>query len=433
MLCAGYIVPHSPLLLPMIHEEVHDQLQDTINAYHKTAKEIGEFHPDTIVIISTKAPGYKDYIHIAPGEQAVGNFAKYDHREYAIAVEYDSVLVNQICSLARRNHLPAGKRGDDAETLDSGTMVPLFFINQYMSGHRVVRISISDVDKDQLDQLGQCITAAAEDIDRRIVIIVSGELSKRLSSESPYGFAEEAGVFDQFLLTSIKDNDFESWDHINSDIIQLSGQTILPALCIFKGAIKETLFRSTVFSYEAPFGIGWMVAAFHNKDQNPYCALARHAMLYYWEHGKIMKKLQKLDDSLNRRGGVIVSLYLQNKLYEYAGATHPIYPSIAEEIIRHAVSAGFLSNQKTPLTKEQLLRCEIKIHILSEYEPIFFIEDLNVKYDGLIVMNNQKQGIVFPNTPGIQTPAQQLAMALRKGNIDADEYYVMERFQLEQY
>lgn len=433
MLCAGYIVPHSPLLLPMIHEEVHDQLRNTIHAYQKTAQEIGDLSPETIVIISTKAPGYKDYIHIAPGEQAAGNFAKYGHSEYAIAVEYDTVLVNQICSLAKRNHIPAGKRGDDNATLDSGTMVPLFFINQYMSGYRVVRISISDVDKEQLDRLGQCITAAAEDIDRRIAIIVSGELSRRLSDDSPYGYSKAAAVFDQFILSSIKDNDPEAWNNVNSDIGKESAQTILPALQIFKGAISETLYRSTVISYEACFGIGWIVAAFHNKDQNPYCALARSSMLYYLENGKNMTKLPIADAKLKRRGGVIVSLYRFNELYSYAGTIHPLYPTIAQEIVYNAGIAAFHQSQKEPLSKQQLMRCEIRIHILTEYEPIFFIEDLNVKYDGLIVTGNQKQGVVFPNTAKIRTPAQMLEHALQKGGIDTEDYYTMERFTLEQY
>lgn len=433
MLCSAYIVPYSPLLLPNIHDEVQDQLQATASAYHQVAKEIGEYHPDTIVIISTKAFGYKDYIHIAPGEQAVGSFAKYDHSEYAIAVEYDTVLVNQICSLAKRNHIPAGKRGEHPPDLDVGTMTPLFFINQYMSGYRVVRISTSEMDDEQLDRLGQCITAAAEDIDRKIVIIVSGELSKRLSQDSPYGYHKDAAVFDQYIVSSLKDNDLESWNHINFDLKKASAQTILGALHILKGAISDTLFHSSSLSYEAPFGIGWLIASFHNKDRNPYCALARSAMLHYLKHGKSMARIDISDPKLKQRGGIIISLYIHNKLYAYAGTIHPSYPTIAQEIVHNAILAGFHTSQKAPLSKEQLMRCEIKIHLLSEYEPIFFIEDLNVKYDGLIVMNNQRQGIVFPNTTGIQTPAEQLATALKKGGIDADEYYTMERFKLEQY
>lgn len=431
MLCAAYIVPYSPLLLPMIHDEVQDQLQKTLSGYHQAAKEISEYHPDTIVIISTKAFGYKDYIHIAPGDAASGSFAKYEHSEYALAVEYDTVLVNQICSLAKHNHIPAGKRGEHSPELDTGTMVPLFFINQYMSSYRVVRISTSEVDFEQLDRLGQCISAAAEDIDRKIVIIVSGELSKRLSEESPYGYHKDAAVFDQFILCSLKDNDPKAWDNINPDLVKASGQTILGALQMLKGAVSDTLFRTTPISYEAPFGIGWLVASFHNKDLNIYRDLARSAMLHYWKYGKGMTKIDASDQGLKRRGGVIVSLYLYGDLYAYAGTIHPTYPTIAQEIVHNAQIAGFHNSQKPPLTKEQLMRCEIKIHILSEYEPIFFIEDLNVKYDGLIVTSNQKQGLVFPSTAGIQTPAQQLALALKKGNIDADEYFTMERFQLE--
>lgn len=432
MLCAAYVVPYSPLLLPLIHDEVQDKLQATLSAYQQVAKEISEYHPDTIVIISTKAFGYKDYIHIDAKEQASGNFSKYGHSEYAIAVEYDTVLVNQICSLAKHNHIPAGKRGEQSDSLDVGTMVPLFFINQYMSDYRIARISTSAVDKEQLDQLGQCISTAAQDIDRKIVIIVSGELSKRLSNDSPYGYHKDSAVFDQYILNSLKDNDLEAWDHINPELSEASAQTILGALQMLKGAISDTLFHSTTLSYEAPFGIGWLIASFHNKDRNPYCALVRSTLLYHLQHGKGMTKIEAGDPKLKRRGGVIVSIYLHGELYAYAGNIHPLYPTIAQEIV-HIANLAVFHNQKQPLTKEQLLRCEIKIHILSEYEPIFFIEDLNVKYDGLIVTSNQKQGIVFPKTAGIQTAAQQLALALKKSGIDADEYYTMERFKLERY
>lgn len=433
MLCAGYIVPHPPILLPQIGKEALQQLSQTAAAYDKIAREISEYQPETIVIISAKAIGYSDYIHISPNAHAAGNFGKYNHPEYAISVDYDEELRERICALAKRNRIPAGTRGDDAPVLDTGTMVPLFFINQYFGNYKVVRISMSQLSCEQHDRLGQCITAAAEDIERNIVVIASGELSQRLHHDSPYGYAKEAAVFDQVILQAIQDNDLDTLAHINPDLIEKSAQRGLPALQILKGAIGDSLFRSSLYSYEAPFGIGYAVAAFHNKDQNPYTSLARSAMLTYLADGKLLSPSKEAAALLQQRGGVIISLYLNHKLYSCAGTIHPLYPDVAAEIIHNSVAAAFHDPHAPALNKMQIMRCEIVVYVLQDFEPIFFIEDMDVKHDGLIVNSAQKQGIIFPDQAKIHTPTQQLEAALKKADIDKDEYYTMERFTLKRY
>ena len=56
--------------------------------------------------------------------------------------------------------IPAGTLGDDAQLLDHGTMVPLYFIEKEYHDFEIVRIGVSDLDIDIQVTFGKCIAKA---------------------------------------------------------------------------------------------------------------------------------------------------------------------------------------------------------------------------------------------------------------------------------
>ena len=68
--------------------------------------------------------------------------------------------------------------------------------------------------------------------------------------------------------------------------------------------------------------------------------------------------------------------------------------------------------------------------VLSEAEPIKTIDELDVKQYGVIVTCGYKRGLLLPNLEGVDSPEQQVSIALQKAGIKKDEAYTMERFEV---
>ena len=207
-LLGGFIVPHPPLIIPEIGRGEEQQIQATITAYQTIGRTIAALQPDTIVIITPHSVLYRDYLHISPGTQAVGDFSRFGQPKVRFTVRYDSDFVARLVRLSEEAGIPAGTLGEGDPALDHGTMVPLHFINQYYHNYQVVRISISGLSLQTHYQFGKLIAQAAAESGKQVVIVASGDLSHRLKEDGPYGFAEEGPVFDREVTQAMETGDF---------------------------------------------------------------------------------------------------------------------------------------------------------------------------------------------------------------------------------
>ena len=69
------IVPHPPIILPVIGQGQEYEIRATSAAYREIARRVRRLAPDTIVILSSHATSYADYFHISPGAKARGPFS----------------------------------------------------------------------------------------------------------------------------------------------------------------------------------------------------------------------------------------------------------------------------------------------------------------------------------------------------------------------
>ena len=122
------MVPHPPLIIPQIGRGEEQKIRATIDSYHKAAKKIAEWKPDTVVILSPHSVMYADYFHISPGEGAEGDFGQFRTPQVKFRVSYDTEFVSVLSREAEARGIPAGTLGERDRRLDHGTMVPLYFL-----------------------------------------------------------------------------------------------------------------------------------------------------------------------------------------------------------------------------------------------------------------------------------------------------------------
>ena len=431
MLSKAYIVPHPPIILSEIGRGQERVIQNTVNAYRMIAHDIASAKPQTIVVFSPHVPSYRDYIQISDGAQAFGSFEAFGVKDVDMKVLYDEDFVDMLCHAAASQGLPAGTLGEQSQTLDHGTMVPLHFILQEYTDFRLVRISVSGLDRDTQVAFGNCLRRVIDESQRNVAVIASGDLSHKLKADGPYGFHPMGPVFDEQIVDIIKSNDYARLLTMDEQIIEESANCGYPAFVMLYGVLQAYPIDSQFLSYEGPFGVGYATAIISVLKKDPYVALARESLeVYICSHTVLPLRKSLPKDLLTCRGGVFVSLKKFGELRGCIGTIAPVQENLAQEIISNAISAGTRDPRFLPVEEKELPYLEYSVDVLKEAEQIDSLEQLDVRRYGVIVSDEHRRGLLLPDLEGVDTPLQQISIALNKAGMDPYEPFLLERFEV---
>lgn len=450
------MVPHPPLIIPDVGGGEEKKIQNTIDAYQSAAAEIGRIRPETIVLLSPHQTMYADYFHISPGEGARGDFGQFRARHTSMEVSYDTEFVRVLCNVAEEIGLDAGTMGERERKLDHGTMVPLYFINQYWTGYRLVRIGLSGMSLTAHYRLGKCIQAAAEALERNTVVIASGDLSHKLKEDGPYGYQAEGPAYDARIMDVMGRGAFGELLEFSEDFCEKAAECGHRSFTIMAGAFDRTGVEAKRLSYEGPFGVGYGICAYwpcgedetrnfleqyeekerrallaRREQEDAYVRLARYTIESFVETGKLPQMPQGLPAELyQNRAGAFVSLKEDGRLRGCIGTIQAVRDSLAEEIMRNAVSACSEDPRFSPVEDWEVERLSISVDVLGETEKISSPEELDVKRYGVIVTKGARRGLLLPNLEGIDTVEEQIAIAKQKAGIRDYESVELERFEV---
>ncbi len=455
-LIGAFVVPHPPLIVSQIGKGKQKEIQKTIDAYQQVGRRTQELKPDTIIITSPHSIMYADYLHISPGERASGDFGDFGAPDVAFKVKYDSDFVERLCRLAEEELIPAGTLGERYKKLDHSTMVPLYFVNQYYLDYCLVRIGISGLSPLVHYRFGKCIVQAADESNKRVLFIASGDLSHKLTEDGPYGIAEEGPVFDRQLTEALVQGDFLRLMTFNEEFCEAAAECGLRSFLIMAGALDGKKIKPQLLSYEGPLGVGYAVASFDiigNDDnrhfdqiyeqaemmrlqetqtqEDNYVQLARQSLEHYVKTGRQLQRPDDLpDELLQHKAGVFVSIKISGRLRGCIGTIAPVTDNTADEIIRDAVSACSEDPRFEPVRPDELPWLEYSVDVLGEAEPIESIDQLDVIRYGVIVSSRGRRGLLLPDLAGVNTPQKQVSIALQKAGISSHDKYSLERFEV---
>jgi AmmeMemoRadiSam system protein A len=335
-------------------------------------------------------------------------------------------------------------------------MVPLYFINQYLKEYKIVRIGLSGLSVTEHYKLGRCIKETADKLNERAVFVASGDLSHKLKEDGPYGFSKEGVEFDKQITEAMKEGDFLKFLTFSPDFCEAAAECGLRSFIIMAGALSGLSVKPEFLSYEGTFGVGYGVCSYkitgeddsrhfdiifkeeqskmvreRIKNEDAYVRLARLSLETYVKSGKYAKLPDNLpEEMIKNRAGVFVSLKKYGQLRGCIGTISPVTGSVADEIVRNAVSAGLEDPRFPPVSEEELDDLVYSVDVLSEAEPIDSMDDLDVKRYGVIVSSGHKRGLLLPNLEGIDTVQKQVAIARRKAGILDNEEIKLERFEV---
>src|SRR5438132_2408541 len=252
------IAPHPPIMVPEVGREAITDVSTSIEAMSDLTQRVIVSGAETVVLISPHAPLESDRFVAYDGPQLYGDFAMFRAPTATVHADLDDELLNEMTRVAAEQTLAMVRiKGFD---LDHGTAVPLYFLQRNGWHGRVVALGYSFLSNDDHLRFGKCIRQAIEQVGCSVAFIASGDLSHRLKRDAPAGYNPDAHLFDEEVIDAIRSNSTGRIVNIDQELRHLAGECGYRSMLVAIGAAHGLGSACEVISYEAPFGVGYLVA-----------------------------------------------------------------------------------------------------------------------------------------------------------------------------
>jgi aromatic ring-opening dioxygenase LigB subunit len=265
MILFSAIVPHPPVIIPEIGQEKANQVKKTIHAMEKLSEQLNEVDPETIVFFTPHALTYADRFNIVVTEKLQSVIDAQGEQIINWKGKNNLALAEKIAQQCEEEEMDFNLQESESEvyTLDQGIAVPLYYFAAHLSTVKVVSISYSYSSLQEQFDFGQIFGEICEKTPERIAIIASGDLSHR-HFEKP----QIAQQFDDQVINRIKNNQLSELNNINEQLVEQSGECGYRSNLMLSGALSEKILAPEIYSYETPFGIGYLVANLNVINEN---------------------------------------------------------------------------------------------------------------------------------------------------------------------
>ena len=175
-----------------------------------------------------------------------------------------------------------------------------------------------------------------------------------------------------------------------------------------------------------------MEYASETRSTDPLVELATRAIHTFVSSGHISGAPNPVPPTMNGRAGIFVSIKKGGQLRGCIGTFFPSEATIAHEIISNAVKSATTDPRFPPIDEAELDHLTISVDVLSEPEPCTE-DDLDPSSYGVIVESGWRRGLLLPDLEGVETVADQVAIAKNKAGIHKGEPVSLSRFTVERH
>ena len=463
------IAPHPPIMVPEVGRESSVEVQNSINAMAELTARVISSKAETVVIVSPHGPLEANAFIAYDGPKLFGDFANFRAPTTSVHAELDEELLDQITRAAANEHLIVMRIRDF--DLDHGTSVPLYFLQRNGWTGRVIALGYSFLPGEDHVRFGNCVRAAIEKLGRRVAFIASGDLSHRLKPDAPAGYNPNAHLFDEEVVEAIRSCATDRILDIDQEMRRAAGECGYRSMLVAIGATRDLDSNCEVISYEAPFGVGYLVAQLLTSEppavaggqtlllpaegslepitnipansappataggSDSIPSLARRTIETFINSSTVIDPPDDLPDLFNARAGCFVSIKTRDgDLRGCIGTIEPVKDTLSEEIIANAISAATCDPRFTPVRATELPNLKYSVDVLSTAEPCS-LDDLDPKIYGVIVEDESgsRRGLLLPDLEGIDTAEQQVEIASGKAGLAPNANVKLFRFRAERY
>jgi len=458
------VCPHPPIAVPEVGHEEANKVVDTQQALLELGSRVKHSGAETVVIISPHAPVFRDVIAVNLVPVLRGNLGGFGAGEIKFSLTNDQLLAGSINSQAAGLGLDIVELNEDTERqyninlrLDHGVTVPLYFLQKAGVNLPLVHVSMAVAPLEKLYLFGLAVRKASESLGRKVALLASGDLSHGLNRHAPGGYLPRGKEFDEQLVRLLAVPDIEGVLKMDQSLVQQAGECGYRSIVMMLGALDGYDVKAEILSYEGPFGVGYLVASFEPGRENKVHSLYAKIQAEHQEKiaqrradesflvkvaretlekhvkGEPLAEISGVPEEYRQRAGVFVSIKKRGNLRGCIGTIEPTKPSIVEEVVANAISAGIYDPRFQPVRQEELNDLEYSVDVLRPPEPVSGVNELDPEKYGVIVRAGRRSGLLLPNLEGVDTVEEQVSIARQKAGIGPDEPVQLERFEVIRY
>lgn len=260
------IAPHPPIMVPEVGGAHAEEVRASVEGMRELTGRIKACGAETVVLVSPHAPLERSSFVAYGGARLRGDFANFRAPQAIVEAAVDEELLEAIREVAAEERYRVVCL--EQRELDHGTSVPLYFLLRNDWGGRVVALGYSFLSDEDHLRFGECIRRAVERVRRPVAFVASGDLSHRLKHGAPAGFNPEAYRFDEQVVAALRTNAPQLIPQIDHGLRRLAAECGYRSMLVALGASADAELECEVINYEAPFGVGYLVAQLSRTSLN---------------------------------------------------------------------------------------------------------------------------------------------------------------------
>ena len=211
---------------------VHPDGSRTADAVERMAEELRAAAPDLALVVTPPSRERRNAIGVATQGGAI-----------------DVELARRVLDAAEALTMPS------AELAAPDALACPKAVREALGGARLVVLSASVLAAREHVELGRAIARVLQDDERRIAIVCCGTLA------SARGPGEPGDVFDKHFRLAIEDWDVKWLAALDAETRRRAHEDCAAQTAVLMGALSRSRIQPRVLSYEAPEGVGLLVAA----------------------------------------------------------------------------------------------------------------------------------------------------------------------------
>ncbi|KDR93784.1 uncharacterized protein, PH0010 family/AmmeMemoRadiSam system protein A/AmmeMemoRadiSam system protein B [Peptoclostridium litorale DSM 5388] len=463
--------PHPPIIIPEVGMGEEKGASKTIEGMEKMAKDVAVKAPKVIVLITPHGNVFSDGLCILDDEVLRGDLGKFARPDVRFERQVDQDLQHVIREQFEKDKVQHifidGEKAQEYMVdmeIDHGCAVPLYYIQKEYNEFKIIHMTIGMLSIMDMYRAGVSLAKAIEKSGRDTVIVASGDLSHRLSSTGPYSYNPKGAVFDGKIVDALRHGDFERAISIPRSVYEPAGECGYRSIAMALGSVDMADVDVKIYSYEGPFGVGYMTGFLDVKgekkdslldmlerrdlaemkaqrqSEDDYIKLARHAVESWVKEGRTID-LDYAGDSIGidtesmemRKAAAFVSIYKEGMLRGCVGTMEPVMENVAHEIIKNAISAASNDPRFSPIRSDEIERLDIKVDVLGDPELVQSKSELDENDYGVIIVSGSKKGVLLPKLEGVDSVERQIEIVKKKAGIEEGEKYDIYRFKVERH
>lgn len=257
------LMPHPPIVVPDVGRGRVRQCQGTHDACAEFARRLVATRPKRLFLVSPHAPRHGGAFGLWSGRRLRGDLREFGAPAAAVDLPNDeqtALFVHDACRGmgVRATPIPP-------TPLDHGSTVPLWFLTQAgWDGLTCVASLPWESAPETLQTFGECVALALGRQQGAAALVASGDMTHRARPGAPGGYHKRAVDFDNRLTQLVREGKLAEIAEIDRALRELAAEDAADSSMVVAAALGHRPHGHEVLSYEHPFGVGYMVAIFHD-------------------------------------------------------------------------------------------------------------------------------------------------------------------------